>query len=80
MAGWREEWWRAGRFTALAALYPPWLERWPGKLAATAVVALIQGAVAVIFMNSGDESNDWREAVMAALPSLLPGVSRLARG
>ena len=43
MAGLREELWRAGMFAALAALYPRGFERWPGKLAAIAIVALIFG-------------------------------------
>lgn len=43
MAGLREELWRSGMFAALSALYPKGFERWPGKLAAIALVALIFG-------------------------------------
>ena len=43
MAGLREELWRAGMFAGLAALFPKGFERWPGKLAAIGIVALIFG-------------------------------------
>ena len=43
LAGLREELWRAGMFAALAALFPKGFERWPGKLAALGIVALIFG-------------------------------------